>query len=37
VTSTWHWRPAGLAASGAVQHAAVDRLVLLGELVALGT
>jgi hypothetical protein len=29
--------PAVLAASKATEHAAVDRLVLLGELVALGT
>jgi hypothetical protein len=34
---TWHWRPAVLAASGALQRAAVDRLVLVGELVGLGT
>jgi Flp pilus assembly CpaF family ATPase len=34
---TWHWRPAVLAASGAVRHAALDRLVPLGDLVALGT
>jgi hypothetical protein len=34
---TRHWQPPVLAASEAVEHAAVDRLVFLGELVALGT
>jgi hypothetical protein len=37
VILTWHWRPAVLAASEAVEHAVVDRLVFLGGLVALGT